>query len=259
MSEEKIIALGRCEVFAELSRPTLELIAEVARPRELAGGQHLFRRGDLRDALFVVVSGQLEVLVGEADSEGAVFVLGPGEGVAEAALIEASLHAASARALGPLEVLELDVATLRRRLVEDGAAGWEVLSQVARVVLRRLQFSAVRRGGWDLVYRGGATRTEHDLLGDREVPVDASYGVQTLRAVENFPITGIRLAHFPHADPGAGHGQAGGGARQPFASACSRSRSPPPSTGPVRRSSTGTGTATSWSTWSRAGPAPRPT
>ncbi|MEE1651890.1 aspartate ammonia-lyase [Brachybacterium sp. J144] len=43
----------------------------------------------------------------------------------------------------------------------------------------------------------GATRLEHDLLGDREVPADAYYGVQTLRAQENFHITGVPLSHFP--------------------------------------------------------------
>src|SRR5699024_12145027 len=42
-----------------------------------------------------------------------------------------------------------------------------------------------------------ATRTEHDLLGDREVPADAYYGVQTLRAQENFHITDVPLSHFP--------------------------------------------------------------
>ena len=34
-------------------------------------------------------------------------------------------------------------------------------------------------------------RLEKDLLGTKEVPMDAYYGIQTLRAVENFPITGI--------------------------------------------------------------------
>jgi aspartate ammonia-lyase len=38
------------------------------------------------------------------------------------------------------------------------------------------------------------TRTEHDLLGDREVPAQALYGVHTARAVENFPITGMPIA-----------------------------------------------------------------
>lgn len=41
------------------------------------------------------------------------------------------------------------------------------------------------------------TRTEHDLLGDREVPGQAYYGVHTLRAVENFAITGRTLADCP--------------------------------------------------------------
>ncbi len=42
-----------------------------------------------------------------------------------------------------------------------------------------------------------ATRLEHDLLGDREVPQTAYYGIHTLRAVENFPITGMTLATCP--------------------------------------------------------------
>jgi len=42
-----------------------------------------------------------------------------------------------------------------------------------------------------------STRTEHDLLGDLEVPQAAYYGVHTVRAVENFPITGITLQMYP--------------------------------------------------------------
>jgi aspartate ammonia-lyase len=40
-------------------------------------------------------------------------------------------------------------------------------------------------------------RIEHDLLGDREIPEHAYYGVQTLRAVENFPITGSPISIYP--------------------------------------------------------------
>jgi aspartate ammonia-lyase len=36
-------------------------------------------------------------------------------------------------------------------------------------------------------------RIEKDFLGSKEVPADAYYGIQTLRAVENFPITGYRI------------------------------------------------------------------
>ncbi len=40
-------------------------------------------------------------------------------------------------------------------------------------------------------------RLEHDLLGERQVPEEAYYGIQTLRAVENFAITGIPISHYP--------------------------------------------------------------
>src|SRR5271163_4630688 len=41
------------------------------------------------------------------------------------------------------------------------------------------------------------TRTEHDLLGEAAVPAAAYWGVHSLRAVENFPITGVPIGHFP--------------------------------------------------------------
>ncbi|UJF24197.1 aspartate ammonia-lyase [Suttonella sp. R2A3] len=40
------------------------------------------------------------------------------------------------------------------------------------------------------------TRQEHDLLGYREVPSHAYYGIQTLRAFENFKVTDVRLSRF---------------------------------------------------------------
>nr|WP_102691723.1 aspartate ammonia-lyase [Rummeliibacillus pycnus] len=36
-------------------------------------------------------------------------------------------------------------------------------------------------------------RIEKDFLGEKEIPKDAYYGVQTMRAIENFPITGYRI------------------------------------------------------------------
>lgn len=42
-----------------------------------------------------------------------------------------------------------------------------------------------------------ATRMEKDLLGEKAVPADAYYGVQTARALENFQISGIPMNHYP--------------------------------------------------------------
>jgi aspartate ammonia-lyase len=40
-------------------------------------------------------------------------------------------------------------------------------------------------------------RLEHDSLGERQIPAGRYYGVQTLRALENFSITGIPISHYP--------------------------------------------------------------
>ena len=41
------------------------------------------------------------------------------------------------------------------------------------------------------------TRREHDLLGEDDIPARAYWGIHTKRAVENFPITGVPIGHFP--------------------------------------------------------------
>jgi aspartate ammonia-lyase len=41
-----------------------------------------------------------------------------------------------------------------------------------------------------------STRTESDLLGEKEVPLEAYYGIQTQRAIENFDISTARLMHY---------------------------------------------------------------
>jgi len=41
------------------------------------------------------------------------------------------------------------------------------------------------------------TRTERDLLGEKQIPIDAYYGVQTARALENFKLSGVLINHYP--------------------------------------------------------------
>ena len=41
------------------------------------------------------------------------------------------------------------------------------------------------------------SRREHDFSGYLDVPAKALWGIHTKRAVENFPITGVSIRHFP--------------------------------------------------------------
>ena len=40
-------------------------------------------------------------------------------------------------------------------------------------------------------------RTEKDLLGEKQIPADAYYGVQTARALENFQVSGVKTNFYP--------------------------------------------------------------
>jgi aspartate ammonia-lyase len=48
-------------------------------------------------------------------------------------------------------------------------------------------------------------RTEHDFLGDKQIPVDAYWGVHTARAVDNFPISGTPISAMPDLIRAFGH------------------------------------------------------
>jgi aspartate ammonia-lyase len=42
------------------------------------------------------------------------------------------------------------------------------------------------------------TRSEYDLLGEKDIPADVYWGVHTARAVENFQVTGTPIGRYTH-------------------------------------------------------------
>src|SRR5882724_9268250 len=50
---------------------------------------------------------------------------------------------------------------------------------------------------WQAQLSAQQTRTEKDLLGEKQIDSKAYYGVQTARALENFPISGIETSFYP--------------------------------------------------------------
>jgi aspartate ammonia-lyase len=56
---------------------------------------------------------------------------------------------------------------------------------------------AIAAAGQESPKPAAPTRTEKDLLGTKDIPSNAYYGVQTARALENFQISGIPINHYP--------------------------------------------------------------
>ncbi|HEX7942610.1 MAG TPA: aspartate ammonia-lyase, partial [Gemmatimonadaceae bacterium] len=124
--------------------------------------------------------------------------LGAGEGVGEGLLLDDSTHGTTARALTDTSVLEISREQVAEMIRETPTLYAALVGRAARAISQRLSaVDATMVGrGRALGFGGRHVRVEHDLLGDREVPDEALYGVQTLRALENFPITGVPLREF---------------------------------------------------------------
>ncbi|MBX9928888.1 MAG: aspartate ammonia-lyase [Gemmatimonadaceae bacterium] len=159
----------------------------------------LFREGDTRSFFAVIQSGTVAIEHGLGGTGVRVGTLGAGEVLGEGLLLDDTAHGTTARALMPVEALVFTKSALQDVLKEKPHLHAALVSQAARAIAQRLKgadATLVGRGR-ALGFGGGGVRTEKDLLGTREVPDAALYGVQTLRALENFRITGVPLREFP--------------------------------------------------------------
>src|SRR5690606_12076422 len=125
-------------------------------------------------------------------------LLGPGDSYAEGTLLDDYPHSTSAYVTEPVEAVELPRAAITRIADERPALYARLAIAAAQIIPTRLPAANARLAGREQVYLPGELRLEKDLLGEREVPDREYYGIQTLRAVENFPITGITIAQYPH-------------------------------------------------------------
>jgi signal transduction histidine kinase len=107
LDDVDVALLHRVPIFAELSEDDLCWIAESGSPLELASGELLAEEGEPGDALFVIVTGELQVVKKSQSAEVPIAVLGPGEIVGEMAIFEAQPRNASVRAVTPTRVIRI--------------------------------------------------------------------------------------------------------------------------------------------------------
>lgn len=187
--------LSAVELFHGLSNTELNVVAQSVHLKNYTAGEFLFKKGDPRKSIFIIDEGIVS-LTGQ-DVFGNVMPLvtfGSTDFLGEGSLLDDDLHNTSASALIDSTIFSLD----KKFFQEHGSITLKVFSNIARVISRRMQKVNAKILHSDGQYYSGKTRTEHDLLGYKEVPEADYYGVQTLRAVENFNITGVSISAFPH-------------------------------------------------------------
>jgi CRP/FNR family cyclic AMP-dependent transcriptional regulator len=131
-------ALGRCRLFAGMSEESLQAISGTLRSRRFRRGEVLFHEGDPGDALFIVTSGAVKVVVPSEEGEEAILAtLRRGDFLGELALLDGAPRSASAIALEPTEVLTLPRSQFRTLVASQPAIRDALLAALAGE-LRRL-------------------------------------------------------------------------------------------------------------------------
>jgi len=159
----------------------------------------LFEEGSPRSTFAIIASGAVAIEKGQNGRPVRLVTLGAGQAVGEGLLLDDLPHGTSARAIQRTEAFVITAEQVRELVKEHPTIYAALVGRAARSISQRLaatDATLVGRGR-TLGFTGLRTRKEHDLLGERDVPDEALYGVQTLRALENFPITGTALREFP--------------------------------------------------------------
>lgn len=186
--------LHNVELLRDLTDEELTIAANQVAVRTFEAGAFLFKRNEPRKEIFFVVSGKIDLFKPTPyGKEKFITSFREFDFLGEGALLDSYPHSTSARAQEESTTLSLGIGFFQTH----GAIAVKVMSNISRVISRRLRYAVHLNSDDSAQYESGRTRTEHDLLGEREVPYEYYYGIQTLRALENFNISGVRLNFYP--------------------------------------------------------------
>ena len=196
MSEQEIKEfIKKIELFKGLDDNELKVITDNLKEKTYKKGTFLFKEHQPREHIFIVHKGEVELFKKSPyGAEKRLTIFGRYDFLGEGSLMDDSPHSTNARAKHESKLLMLD----KTFFAKHGELAMKIFSNVARVISRRMRQTNAKVINSAAQYESGRTRKEHDLLGYRDVPDEYYYGVQTLRAMENFNITGVTLNFYPY-------------------------------------------------------------
>jgi aspartate ammonia-lyase len=197
MDTKTLQLLRTHQLTRELAAADLHEIARHCRIGRYDSGTFIYHESQPRRFWGVLLRGSVVLEKGPRSRPRRLYTLEPGDSFGEGSLLDDYPHSSSARVLEEADVLELPREAFTTIASERPDLYRRLLAAAARIIAERLS-SATGVGGRAEAYISGEVRREKDLLGERDVPAANYYGIQTQRAVENFPITGIAIAQFGH-------------------------------------------------------------
>jgi len=193
MSDRIRELLASVELFGEMNEEEIDDLTALAQIKKLEKDNTIFHAGDPADAVFVVASGRVKVVITSSDGKEFILtVLGSGQVFGEMALLESAPRSASVVTLSAVEVLIISrtdfqrllesnprislrlMAILSRRLRRanskmESLAYMDVAGRLARYLLDLARDHGQRLGnGWVVVRRPTHSDIAHSIGTSRE-------------------------------------------------------------------------------------------
>ncbi len=186
--------LRKVSFFAELSDEDIKQMATHAIEKNYRAGDTVYLSGTFTTIVHVVAKGEV-MLVRTTDLglEEQTGLFSPYEAFSVAAVVDNQVvHANQGKATEETVILEIPHAFFKEHPL--------IVAKLAAKVVERLNQYLRKSNNRNIrsvvYYITGKTRMEHDSLGNKEINNDYYFGVQTLRALENFNITGVPMSAY---------------------------------------------------------------
>jgi CRP/FNR family cyclic AMP-dependent transcriptional regulator len=123
-------------LFASFPEEQLRLLIPMVTRRSAPRGSAIMAAGDQIDSLYMVISGRLKVMMGDAEGKEVILsLIGPGEFFGEMGLIDEAPRSASVVTIEPCELLSISKRDFKKCLSEN----FEMSMAVMRGLVRRLR------------------------------------------------------------------------------------------------------------------------
>jgi len=123
-------------LFAGLPDEQLRTLVSVVTHRSVPRMSMVIAEGDPIDSLYIVISGRLKVMMGDADGKEVILsILAPGEFFGEMGLVDDAPRSASVVSIEPCELLQLSKRDFKKCMAEN----FEMAQEVMRGLVRRLR------------------------------------------------------------------------------------------------------------------------
>lgn len=182
-----------------ISEEDLVLFFKKGERVEYAATEWLFHESTPRQWAGIILEGDIELARGLHGKSKHVATMVAGALISEGTFFDGDAHSNGAYTRNGAVVWQMSREKIEEFKENQPDLFYRILSRVAVGVSRRMRVLSNQlhnRPDSSTVVSG--FRLEHDSLGQREISDHVYYGVQTQRAMENFPISGVHVSKFEH-------------------------------------------------------------